>query len=76
MGVFDNLGHRPQQLSPMQMLQQLRSDPSGMLKQAGFSIPEGMNDPRQMVNYLLHSRQVPQSRYQQALQMFGRMGRR
>ena len=76
MGVFENLGQKPQQSNPMQMLQQLRSNPVSMLKQAGYNIPEGMNNPQQMVNYLLQSGQVPQARYQQAMQMLNRMGRR
>lgn len=76
MGVFDKLGQKPQPSNPMQVLQQLRSNPVGMLKQAGYNIPDGMNDPQQMVNYLLQSGQVPQARYQQAMQMFSRMGRK
>ena len=76
MGVFDKLGQKPQQLNPMQMLQQLRSNPMGMLKQAGYSIPDGMSNPQQMVNYLIQSGQVPQSRYQQVMQALNRTGRR
>lgn len=76
MGVFDKLGQKPQPFNPMQMLQQLRSNPVSMLKQAGYSIPDGMNNPQQMVNYLLQSGQIPQTRYQQAMQMFSRMGRK
>ena len=76
MGVFDNLGQSPQQLNPMQMLQQLRSNPVGMLKQAGYNIPDGMNNPQQMVNYLLQSGQVPQARYQQAMRTLNLMGRK
>lgn len=76
MGIFDQLGQSKQPANPMQMLQQLRSNPVSVLKQAGYSIPDGMNNPQQMVNYLLQSGQVPQARYQQALQMFGKMGRR
>lgn len=76
MGVFDKLGQKPQQTNPMQVLQQLRSNPVGMLKQAGYNIPDGMSSPQQIVNYLLQSGQVPQARYQQAMQMFSRMGRK
>lgn len=76
MGIFDQLGQNKQPANPMQMLQQLRSNPVSMLKQAGYNIPDGMNNPQQMVNYLLQSGQVPQSRYQQALQMFSKTGRK
>lgn len=75
MGIFDQLGQK-QPANPMQMLQQLRSNPVSVLKQAGYNIPDGMNSPQQMVNYLLQSGQVPQARYQQALQMLGKMGRK
>ena len=76
MGVFDKLGQKPQPSNPMQVLQQLRSNPVGMLKQAGYNIPEGMGNPQQMVNYLIQSRQIPQSRYQQVIQALSRTGRR
>lgn len=76
MGILDKLGHNPQPSNPMQVLQQLRSNPVDMLKQAGYNIPSGMNDPRQMVNYLLDSKQIPQSRYQQVIQALSRTGRR
>jgi hypothetical protein len=82
MAIFDKLGQQaPQtasqrQINPMQMMQQLRANPAAMLKQVGLSIPDGMNDPQKIVNHLLQSGQVPQGRYQQAMQMLSRMGRR
>lgn len=76
MGVFDKLGQKPQQPNPMQMLQQLRSNPVSMLKQAGYNIPDGMGNPQQMVNYLVQSGQIPQSKYQQVIQALSRTGRR
>lgn len=83
MGLFDQLGQqapaqgaqRPQ-MNPMQMVQQLRQNPSAVLKQAGMSIPAGMSDPQQIINHLLQSGQIPQGRYQAAMQMMSRMGRR
>ena len=76
MSVFDKLGQKPQPSNPIQVLQQLRSNPVGMLKQAGYNVPDGMSSPQQIVNHLLQSGQVPQARYQQAMQMFSRMGRK
>ena len=55
--------------NPMQMLQALRSDPVGLLRGRGLNIPDGMTNPQQIINHLLQSGQVPQGRYQQALQM-------
>jgi len=74
MGIFDQLGGRGQQqpqMTPAQMLQQLRQDPAGVLKQAGLQIPAGMTSPQQMVNYLLQSGQVGQNRLMQAMQQVG-----
>lgn len=70
MSVFDHLG--PQQADPRQMLQQLRQDPAGTLRQAAMTIPKGMQDPQQIIQHLVQSGQVPAARYQQALQMLGR----
>ena len=55
--------------NPMQMLQALRNDPVGLLRGRGLNIPDGMTNPQQIINHLLQSGQVPQGRYQQALQM-------
>lgn len=43
----------------MEKLEQIRKDPLGAAKQAGFQIPEGMeNDPKAMVMHLINSGQV------------------
>lgn len=81
MSLFDSLGggkapQQGQQMNPMQALAQLQNDPVGTLKQAGLNIPAGMNNPQQIVQHLLQSGQVPQSRFTQAMQMMGQMGRR
>ena len=72
MSLFDNLGTGRQQQDPRQMMQQIRRDPVGTLKAAGFTIPAGMRDPQQMVQHLLQTGQVGQGRLQQVLQMMGR----
>lgn len=68
MSIFDQLGQQTP-TNPMQMMQQLRANPMAMLQRAGLSIPTGMTDPQQMVNYLLQSGQVSNAKYQQAMQM-------
>lgn len=75
--VFDALkgGATNVPMNPMQMLSQLRSDPVGFLRQAGLNIPDGMNNPNQIIQHLLQSGQVPQARYQQAMQMMQGMKR-
>lgn len=66
---------RPQ-MTAQQAMSQLQADPAGTLKQAGLNIPAGMNNPQQIVQHLLQSGQVPQSRFAQAMQMIGQFGRR
>ena len=69
MSIYDSIG---QQMNPMQMIQQLRSNPAAMLKQRGLNIPAGMNDPQQIIQHLVSSGQVPQARLQQVMSMIGR----
>ena len=82
MGIFDSLGSKgqngtsqQQQIDPRQMMQQLQENPAAMLKQAGLTIPGGMKDPQQIINHLLQSGQIPQAKYQQAVQMLSRFRR-
>ena len=50
-------------------LNQLRSNPAAILKQSGLNIPDGMNNPQQIINHLLQSGQINQGRLSQAQQM-------
>lgn len=57
-------------------LQQLRSNPTAMLKQAGYSIPDNIgNDPQAIINHLMQSGQINQDRLAQAQQMAARYRR-
>ena len=83
MSIFDSLGSGSQQqgqapnMKAQQAMAQLQADPAGVLGQIGLNVPAGMTDPRQMVQHLMQSGQVPQSRFAQAMQMMGQMmGRR
>lgn len=75
MGLFDSLGNQQQQ-NPMQMLSQLKQHPAEMLKQAGYNIPDNLNNPQQIINHLLNSGQVNQGRVNMAQQMARQFGRR
>ena len=60
----------------MQMLSQLKSNPMGMLRQAGFNVPDNLNNPQQIIQHLMNSGQVNQNQLNQAqqmAQMFGSM---
>lgn len=76
MSLFDS--YRQAQAAPQREnpVQQLRKNPGATLKQAGFTVPAGMTNPQQIVNYLLQSGQVSNPRLQAAQQMMARMLRR
>lgn len=59
-------------MNPQQMLQQIKSNPAAVLRQRGLNVPAGMTNPQQIIQHLLSSGQVPQSRLTQAMQMMGR----
>lgn len=56
-------------MNPMQMLQQLKSNPMAFLRQAGVNVPANLNDPNAIIQHLLNSGQVSQQRYEQARRM-------
>jgi hypothetical protein len=62
----------PQML--MQMLPQLRGNPAQFLAQRGIQIPQGMNNPQQIVQQMLNSGRYTQAQVDQARQMAMQMG--
>lgn len=65
------------QMNPMQMgqmLQSLKNNPLSFLASKGFNVPQGINNPQQMVNHLVNSGQVNQNAINQAMQMANMMG--
>lgn len=56
----------------MQMIQQLKQNPSIMLKQAGYDIPLNMTNPNDIIQHLMNSGQITQQRFEQARQMASR----
>ena len=87
MGLFDQLGKQSfkqpiqeQQISPQQAFQNdlasLKANPTEYAKSHGKSIPDGITDPSQMVQYLLRSTQVNSPRYQAAMQLIGSLAHR
>lgn len=53
----------------MQMVSQLRSDPLGFLRRAGFQVPDNVTDPQAIIQHLMNSGQVNQAQVNQAQQM-------
>ena len=66
--LFGNIGNM------MQMLNQLRSNPAGMLQQAGFNVPTNLNSPQDIIQHLMNSGQVNQQQLNQAQQMAQMLG--
>ena len=61
-------------MNPMQMLSQLQSNPLGLLRKAGFNVPESITNPQAIIQHLMNSGQVSQQQLtqaQQAAQNFG-----
>ena len=67
MSIYDSLNGTNQQ----QVLSQLKNDPQGMLAKAGFNIPNGLNNPQQIINHLMQTGQVSSPRLQMAQRMAG-----
>lgn len=55
-------------LNMMQMISQFRQNPMAMLSRR-FNIPNGMQSPQDIVQYLLNSGQVTQEQVNQAMRM-------
>jgi hypothetical protein len=69
-------GSAPSPIVNMQnALNQLRSNPVAMLRQAGLNVPDGMNNPQQIIGHLLQSGQINQSKLTQAQQMAAKFRR-
>lgn len=56
-------------MNPMAMLNQLKSNPLGFLRQKGFNIPDNISDPNAIIQHLMNTGQINQQTYNQARQM-------
>ncbi len=55
-------------MNPMQLLSQIKENPMSVIGQR-FSIPDGMNDPNQIIQHLLNTGQVTQQQVNRVVQM-------
>lgn len=51
------------------MYQRFMQNPSQALMEAKFNVPQGMNNPNDIIQHLLNTGQVSQSRVNQVMQM-------
>lgn len=80
MGLFDRLaqpaqGAQQRQITPDMMRQEIgsiKANPGAYLTRQGYSIPDGMTDPKQITQHLLQTGQVGGGRLQQVMRMLGR----
>ena len=56
------------QNNPLMMLMQLNQNPSAVLA-SRFNIPQGMNDPNEIIQHLLNTNQVSQQQVNQLMNM-------
>lgn len=66
----------PAPQNPLQYLGQFMQNPLGALRTSGYSIPDGMNDPRQIANHLISSGQLGRGKLGQLQQMARLIGKR
>ncbi len=76
--LFNSLGNSQNNKNPMQMVQQLKSNPSEFLKSRGFNIPNGVDtsNPQSIINGLMRSGQIGNGKYQQVMHMMQKMSGR
>ena len=69
MSLFDKLTNQPQM-----SMQQLRQDPIGMARQAGYNIPENLaGNPQAMVQHLIQSGQISNPMLQRIMPMIQKL---
>lgn len=67
---FSALGGAPVGgMNPMAMLNQLKQNPLGLLRQAGYNVPENLSNPQAIIQHLMNSGQISQAQLNQAQQM-------
>lgn len=59
----------------MQMLQILQQNPVQFLRSRGLNVPQDLNNPNAIIQYLMNTGQVSQKQYQQARMMAERFKR-
>lgn len=61
-------------MNPMQMLTQLKSNPLGLLRSAGYNVPDNMSNPQAIIQHLMNSGQLSQEQLNKAQQMARNFG--
>ena len=56
-----------------EQLKKLMADPQGMARESGFNLPDGVKDPKVMVQHLIMTGQVTSPMFQKILPMIQRL---
>lgn len=78
MSIFESLGKKqtPRNVDPIQQaMQYIMANPVEVLRRSRLNVPQGMNDPQQIVQHLLQSRQLTNPRLQMVQRLAGRIFR-
>lgn len=80
MSIFEKFQAQEAQirLTPEQQndVASIQANPAAFLNARGYNIPDGMNDPRQITQYLLQNGQIGIPRLQEVMRQIGFPGRR
>lgn len=68
------LQKQPTQQDIRNALGDIKANPMSYLQNRGFSVPSGMNDPKQITQHLLRTGQIGGNKLQQVLRMIGAPG--
>lgn len=55
--------------NPFMMLNQIKQNPMQFIAQRGFNLPQGMNDPNEIIQHLMKTGQISQQQYDNAVKM-------
>lgn len=73
---FNALGGASNNVNPMQLLAQLKSNPLAVLQKAGYNIPQNLNDPQAIIQHLMNSGQISQQQMNNAQKIASQFGLR
>jgi len=57
------------QSNPMAMLGEIKNNPAQFLAKRGVNIPQGMNNPNDIISHLMSTGRVSQGQYNKAVSM-------
>lgn len=75
-GAENGMAQPVAQHNPLQYMNQFIRNPIGALRASGYSIPDGISDPRQIANHLISSGQLGRGKLGQLQNMARLIGKK